>query len=354
MAPQAVSALIRRALADARVRTLSFAGLFAAAGYANVVGYRSAYPTLHERLGFAHSFGGNDAVRLFYGKPYDLLTVGGYAAWRVAGLLSIFAGVWGFLAAVRALRAEEDSGRAELLLTGIVSRRGEYLAVLAAIGVGAGVLWLGAFLGLALAGLEVDGSAFLALAIVAVVPVFVGVGALASQLAGTRRAAIELSSAVLVIAFLMRVVADTSGPLEWLRWITPLGWVEELRPFTGARPILLLLPAGAGALLLLAAGVLALGRDIGTGLLPARDSSHQTHGCSPPRLPRRCAASVGVSGRGCSAAASSPSSSASSPPASLRLGCPTTFRESFTRSWLCRSPPRRDTSASRSSSTCWC
>ncbi len=75
-------------------------------------------------------------MRLFYGKPYDLLTVGGYAAWRVGGVLSIFAAVWGLLAAVRAMRAEEDAGRAELVLAGIVARRGVYLSALVAIAAG--------------------------------------------------------------------------------------------------------------------------------------------------------------------------------------------------------------------------
>ena len=46
----------------------------------------------------------NKAIRLFYGAPHDLLTVGGYTAWRVGGTLAIFAAAFGLLAAVRALR----------------------------------------------------------------------------------------------------------------------------------------------------------------------------------------------------------------------------------------------------------
>ena len=269
----AASAIARRAFVDARVRTISFAFLFAAASYANVVGYGSAYPTVASRVAFARSLGGNDAVRLFYGTPYDLLTVGGYAAWRVGGLLSIFAAVWALLGAVRAMRAEEDAGRAELTMTGVVARRGVFLASLCAIAAGAVILWLAAALGLVAGGLPLGGSAYLALAIVAVVPVFAGVGALASQLAPTRRIAIELSSAVLLLAFLVRVVADTSKGLGWLRWATPLGWSEELRAFTGPRPAVLLLPLASAAALLVAAVAIAAGRDIGSGLLPTRDSA---------------------------------------------------------------------------------
>jgi ABC-2 type transport system permease protein len=264
-------AIARRAFADARIRTIAFAYLFAGSAYASVAGYRSAYPTHAERLSFVHSFAGNDAVRLFYGTPYDLLSTGGYAAWRVGGLLSIFAGAWGLLAAVRALRAEEDAGRAELMLSGTVSRRGAYLSALAAIAAGAAILWAAAFLALTLAGLAVGGSAYLALAIVSVVPVFAGVGALTSQLAPTRRIATELASGALLVAFLLRTIADTDGSLQWLRWITPLGWVEELRAFTGARPLVLLLALAAAAALLALAAAISQRRDVGAGLLPAHE-----------------------------------------------------------------------------------
>jgi ABC-2 type transport system permease protein len=264
-------AVARRAFADGRIRTWSFALIFFVACYSNVVAYRSAYPVLSDRLALARSLGTNDAVRLFYGKPHDLLTVGGYAAWRIGGVLTLLAGVWGFLAAIRAMRAEEDAGRAELVLAGIVARRNVYLAALAAILAGAALLWLAAFLGLTSAKLSAGGSAYMALAVVSVAAVFVGVGALASQLAPTRRLAIELSSAALLLSFLARVVADTTTSFEWLRWITPLGWAEELRPFTGARPLVLLLPAATSVALIGAAGAIALRRDIGTGLLPARE-----------------------------------------------------------------------------------
>jgi ABC-2 type transport system permease protein len=270
-------ALARRTFADSRARNASFAALFALVAYANVVGYRSTYPTLRDRLGFAHAFADNASVRLFYGKPYDLLSVGGYTAWRVGGLLAIFAAMWGALAAVRALRAEEDSGRQELVLVGALSRRGVYVTRLAAIGAGALVLWLALFAAFAAARLPAGGSAYLALATVAPALLYAGFGALACQLAPTRRLALELSSAVVALTLVMRVVADTSHSLQWLRWATPLGWSEELRAFTGMHAAVLLLPVAATALLFAGAGAIASRRDVGAGLLAARDTS-------PPRL----------------------------------------------------------------------
>ena len=268
---RAADALARRALADARTRTLSFAVLFALVGLVNVVGYRSAYPTRQSRLILTRTLGANGALRLFYGRPYDLLSAGGYAAWRVGGVLAIFAAVFGVLAAVRALRAEEEAGRAELALSGAVGRRGAYLAALAAIAASALTLWLAATFGLIVAGLPAGGSAYLGLAMLAPLAVFAGVGAVASQLAPTRRSAIELSAAVLVAAFLLRVVADSSAQLDWLRWLTPLGWAEELRPFAAARPAALVPLAAVTAAALVLAGWIAARRDVGSGLLGAHD-----------------------------------------------------------------------------------
>jgi ABC-2 type transport system permease protein len=272
-----VALLARRALADARIRTISFAWLFAAAAYINPVSYRHTYGTLAERLQFAHSFAGNKAVVLFYGKAFDLLTIGGYSAWRTGGILAILAAVFGLLAAVRALRAEEDAGRVELVLAASVSRRSIYAGAMLGIAAQLAVLWVAVFAGCVVARLDAGGSAYLALAIVSAGAVFAGVGALVSQLAPTRRIALELGGAAVAFAFVLRVIADTSGAAGWLRWATPLGWAEELRAFTGAQPAVLILPAIATAGLLLGAVRLAVTRDVGAGLLAARDTA-------PPRM----------------------------------------------------------------------
>lgn len=266
-------ALARRAFRDARTRTISFVYLFALFAYIQPVGYRDAYPTIAERTDFARSFADNKAVRLFYGEPHDLLSVSGYTAWRVGGTLAIFAAIFGLFAAVRALRTEEDTGRQELVLAGIVSRHTAYLSSIAAIAAGTVLLWAGESAGFIVAGLPVGGSMYLALATVSVVPVCAGAGALASQLAPTRRMALELGGALIGVWFLLRVIADTASGVTWLRWITPLGWAEQLRPFAGAQPLVLLLPAASAVLLLWLAARINAGRDVGTGVLPAHDSA---------------------------------------------------------------------------------
>lgn len=255
------------------MRTISFVYLFALYAYIQPVGYRDAYPTIAERVAFARSFADNKAVRLFYGEPHDLLTVSGYTAWRVGGTLAIFAAVFGLFAAVRALRTEEDAGRQELVLAGVLARRTAYVSSIAAIAAGTLLLWAGESVGFIAGGLPAGGSMYLALATVSVVPVCAGAGALASQLASTRRMALELGGALVGVWFLLRVIADTAGGVTWLRWLTPLGWAEQLRPFAGPDPLVLILPVVSAVLLFWLAARINDGRDIGTGLLPTRDSA---------------------------------------------------------------------------------
>jgi ABC-2 type transport system permease protein len=274
---QANRALARRAFADGRVRTYVFAAGFALVAYGQAAAYRTAYATPEARLGFARSFAGNKAIRLFYGLPHDLLTVGGYTAWRVGGVLAILAAVWGVLAAVRARRTEEDAGRAEVVLATPVGRGAAFAAALAAIGAGVAVLGLALFLGLVAASLPVAGSALLALAVALVAAVFAGIGAVAAELAPTRRVATALGMGAVAVAFLLRAVADTASGAGWLRWATPLGWAEEVRAFTGARPAALALPAAATALPAVAVWRMSRVRDVGTGLLRTSDAT-------PPRL----------------------------------------------------------------------
>jgi polyether ionophore transport system permease protein len=271
-------AIARRTLADSRVRTISFAALFALYGFVQVAAYRSSYSTEAERRAFAESFGNDKAIRLFYGIPHNLLAVSGYAAWRVGGVLAIFSAVFGALAAVRALRTEEEAGRQELVLAGVVSRRQVAAAVLAALAIETVVLWAGLFAGLAAGRLTIGGSAYLALATVTPIPVFVGVGALASQVFATRRQALSAAMAAVAIALAVRGVADTAPAVAWLRWLTPLGWAEELRPFASPDPAVLILPLAVAAALLLSSIEIWLRRDVGSGLVQTSDTAAPRYG----------------------------------------------------------------------------
>ena len=190
----ALARVARRAFATPAPARVAFAPLFALYAYIQPAGFRSAIrprPTGSFAAGFADNLG----LRLFYGEPHDLVSVGGYTAWRVGGTLAIAAAAFGLLAAVRALRTEEDTGRMEPCSRrrgapdrvrrrargdrcrrgGAVARRVRRVRRRRA---------------------AAGGSAFLALATASVIPVCAGVGAVAGQLAPTRRVALRLGGAV--------------------------------------------------------------------------------------------------------------------------------------------------------------
>ena len=78
---------------------------------------------------------------------------------------------------------------------------------------------------------------------------------------------------ILGASLLIRIVADSSPGLHWARWLSPLGWAEQLHPLTSPAPMAFLPIAAFTAIL--AAGAIALAgrRDLGAGVIPSRDTS---------------------------------------------------------------------------------
>jgi ABC-2 type transport system permease protein len=235
-----------------------------------VLGYVAAYPDPADRVTLARSIGANPGLSALFGEPRDLATIEGFTEWRVVLILSVVGAVWALLATTRVLRGEEEEGRTEVLLAGPLTRSAAARAALA--GLGASVALL---LGITLVGLvagtarEVGAgpAALLALSIVGMPVVMVGVGAVTSQVADTRRRATTAGAALLGAAYLARVVAGSASDLAWLRWLTPLGWAELAHPLTDPAPAAILLPYLVGPLLAAASLGLVAHRDTGAGLV---------------------------------------------------------------------------------------
>ncbi|HMD46827.1 MAG TPA: ABC transporter permease subunit [Acidimicrobiales bacterium] len=241
-------------------------GLYVAS---SALGYASSYPTAAQRDRLAATFGSNAAVSALFGPGREIQTVAGYTVWKSLGALAIVGAVWALLVATKSLRGEEDAGRWELLLAGQTTRRGAAAQALGGLGVGLVALWAVTALVTVAVGrsskvhVAAGPALFFALTIVAPAAVFLAAGALTSQLAATRRQAAAYAGAALGVAYALRMVADSGAGLEWLRWTTPLGWVEELQPLTAPRPWALV-PTAALVLVLCASTVhLAGRRDLG-------------------------------------------------------------------------------------------
>src|SRR5690606_3253473 len=99
--------------------------------------------------------------------------------------------------------------------------------------------------------------------------VFTGVAAVTAQLAEYSRTANTLAGATLGVLFLIRAAGDTSD-MEWLSWLSPLGWVHRVRAFAGEEWAVLALPLAATAVLCAVAYTLLPRRDVGMSLIPGR------------------------------------------------------------------------------------
>jgi polyether ionophore transport system permease protein len=275
----------RRAAAAVAIQTarraarssLGWGAVFGLFVVSSVTNFTTTAKTPAARAQLAASLGAG--FRALFGTSRQLDTVAGFTAWRSVGVCSLIGAVWALLLATRTLRGEEQAGRWELLLAGQTTRRGAATQAMA--GLGAGLLWLWAVTAAAAVAIgatdqarfSLTASLFLATAMVASAGVFLAVGALASQLTSTRRHANALGAGVLGACFLLRMVADSDARIQWLRWASPLGWIEELHPLTGSRALALVplvaLTTGVAA----SAAGLAGRRDLGASTVPAGDSA---------------------------------------------------------------------------------
>ena len=241
--------------------------------------YTSTYKTQASRDQLAQAYGSNTAMNALLGSERAVNTVAGFADWRFVGILSVLGSIWGLLTATRLMRGEEEAGRYDLLLAGQTTRRRAGGQALAGLGAGLLALFAATALGAIVTGrspsvgFSLGQCLYFSVTLVAAAAMFLAIGALASQLASTRRRAAAMAGVIFGVAYALRMVADTNQGLHWLVWLSPLGWVEESRPLTdpdpvALLPVLVLLIAVTAATLHLAGT-----RDAGAASWPGPDSS---------------------------------------------------------------------------------
>jgi ABC-2 type transport system permease protein len=243
------------------------------------LGYAATYKTAAQREQFAALFTSNAGLAAINGPARDLQTVAGYTVWKSFMFLIVVGAIWGLLTGTRLLRGEEDAGRWELLLAGQTTQRRAAAQGLAGLGAGLTALWAFTALITVAVGrsskvhVAAGPALFFSVVLVAAAAVFLATGAFTSQLAATRRQAAAYAGGALGASYALRMVADSGTGLEWLRWVTPLGWVEELQPLTAPHP-LALVPIVALVVLLGSLAVhLAGTRDLGASVFPDRASA---------------------------------------------------------------------------------
>jgi ABC-2 type transport system permease protein len=260
---RAIASLYARLI---RRGTLLLAVAVATYAVLEVAGYRSAYPDGISPVQFA-MFEDNPAVRMINGVPYALDTAAGFALWDAGWIWQLILAVWAILTTTRFLRGEEDLDRVDLVLAGPVRATrvtGIVLAVVAAAGLLIGAVVTVTML---IMGQAVTSSVLLGMTLAGVSALFASVAAVTCQLVDVRRRAAGLAAAVLGVAWIVRMIGDSTDPRAWLRWLTPLGWMEVLHLYGDPDPLALIPLLLAPVALAVVAVMLRTRRDTGAALL---------------------------------------------------------------------------------------
>lgn len=210
----------------------------------------------------------NPAVSAMYGPV--VTNRDGMAVFKTVMMGALFVGILAHALVRRHTRTEEEEGRLELIGAGVVGRRAP-LAAAVLIALGATIAAaLVSTVGLIALGLDPLGSVAFGVSWFIAGAVMTGVAAVAAQLTTTSRAAGAVGLSILAVMFILRAIGDTSPDAHVLSWVSPFGWVGEVRPY-GDNRIWLVVPA---ALLLSVCLIVAVAllerRDLGAGLIADR------------------------------------------------------------------------------------
>lgn len=230
-----------------------------------------------ERTGLIALAVANPAFLFLRGVP-DGTSVGSLVFFQTFSFLAVLVAFMNTFLVVRHTRADEERGRAELLLAAPVPR---WLDLTITLKVAAGANALVA-IGCIAAGLTLDfgtaASVVVGLAVGCVGLAFAGIAALVAQAMPSPRGANGVAAALVGVAYLTRGIGDALGTPQgldrvdpsWISWLSPIGWGQATRPFSEPNvwPLLALLGL---AVLTGGAAILARARrDLDSSLIPER------------------------------------------------------------------------------------
>lgn len=226
------------------------------------------YGTPEQIAAYAATIGDSASSQLMNGRPDALDTIGGIVAFETTMTALIVVALMVTFLVVRHTRAEEESGRAELLRGAVIARHASTAAaVLVALAASVLVGLLDAAVLIA-NDLPTEASLLHGAELAGVGLVFTAIAAAAAQVTASARAALGIAGAVLGGTFLLRGIGDVGD--NFLTYTSPLGWAQAVRPFGDARwwPVLVLVLVAAA--ILGATAYLTAHRDAGAGLLQPR------------------------------------------------------------------------------------
>lgn len=202
-------------------------------------------------------------------------------SWNIKTVSLIVIAIFNILAVSKIIRGEEETGRADLLQSGMVGRQSLFAAsIIISYGTNI-VMGIILFITMLAYGLPVGGSLTLSCLLVVGGCLFASIGAFTSQLASARRTASSLGIGVMGLFYMMSFMNNLSADNNLSSYFTPFRWFFIVRPFAGNHLSFLLV---AAVLVAAIAGIglfLSIKRDVGAGIIhPKTGRSAATPGFS--------------------------------------------------------------------------
>jgi ABC-2 type transport system permease protein len=283
----ATGLLVRFILRRDRVRITVWIAAIGALMLTTVASVKGLYPTQATLDRAAAAAEDNAAVIALNGPAYGLRTLGGRVAFESGSIGLVVTALMSVLMVGRHMRAEEESGRVELVRAAVVGRYAPAAAafvVVVVMNIAVGVV---VALGLIAYDLPATGSVVFGASFTALGLVFAGVAAVTAQVTENTRVVYGAGGALIGLAFALRAVGDSSdGTLSWL---SPIGWVQASRAYAGERLLPLALALAVAVALVAGARPLAARRDLGAGLIAPRPG--------PPVASHRLTSPIGLAFR---------------------------------------------------------
>jgi ABC-2 type transport system permease protein len=178
------------------------------------------------------------------------------------------------------LRTEEETGRAEMLRSGVVGRFASITSGLAVVLLANLLIGLVLGVGLTAVGLPALGSWNLAAGVFMVGLAFGATSALFSQVTEHARTASGLGLVAVAVAYLLRAIGDVRAKEDgsvW-SWLSPIGWAQSTRAYVDERWWPLLLGLAAVVVGIVLAYLVVGRRDVGAGLVAPRGGRPRASG----------------------------------------------------------------------------
>lgn len=280
--------LLRLNLRLDRIRLTAWVAVFFIVVWASVDALQSTFSD-PQSLQARAALGANPAAIMMAGPLFtpNNYTFGAMVANELTLWVLLPTAIMAVLFMVRHTRADEESGRLEMLRALPYGRLASPVASLLLVSLASIAVGVAVSAGLLIPGMKPADSIAFGLAVCVTGWVFGSLTAVAAQLSSSARTVTGMGVSTIIVAFLIRGVGDVMNPQgSWLSWFSPFAWAQQTRLYVDLRwsPLLV------SVVITLAFTVLALWlasrRDLGAG------AGHDRRG--PAGAPTRLLSPAGV------------------------------------------------------------